>query len=415
MKFNMKRITKPNLLHVSMQPLVKRLMLWSALIPLVTLAACARVTPQGPQESFREISAPELSDDQDFRGLAEALQSQFDVLKRSANTIMQFGPIATTRGAYAAALERLVTQLSSAVPAREKLNYIRNNFRFFEYFGGRSWGEVLLTSYFEPVIHASRRPTATFSRALLAKPADLLTIPLAQFSARFSDEKPLKGRLDGVRVVPYYTREEIDGALRLRDRKLELTWVDPIDAFFLHIQGSGTVRYDDGTEEHIVYADKNGHRYEAIGAFLKDRIAPKKVTMQRLVALLRTMSSSERDSILFRNPSYVFFSKSSKRAITSLGVPATPGRTIATDPRFAPKGAIGFLEFHKPIISSGGIEPEGEHQLTKTARFVVDQDTGGAITGTGRVDLFWGRGDEAKEYAGLMQDAARLVYLVPRE
>jgi membrane-bound lytic murein transglycosylase A len=415
MKIHMKRTTKTNSLHVSRALLVKRLMLWSAFITLVTLTACARVAPRGPQESFREISAPELSDDQDLKGLSEAIKLQLEVLGRSADTVMQFGPITTTRGTYASALEKLLTQLNSSASSDEIFNYIRDKFRFFEYFGGKRWGEVLLTSYFEPMIPASRRPTATFSRALLAKPTDLLTIPLAQFSTRFSEEKPLKGRLQGTRVVPYYTREEIDGALRLRDQKLELAWVDPIDAFFLHIQGSGTVRYEDGAEEHLVYADKNGHRYEAIGAFLKERIAPKKVTMQRLEALLRTMSPGERDSILFRNPSYVFFSKSPKRAITSLGVPATPGRTIATDPRFAPKGAIGFLEFHKPIISSKALEHEGEHQLAKAARFVVDQDTGGAITGTGRVDLFWGRGDEAKEHAGLMQDAAHLTYLVPRD
>lgn len=390
-------------------------MLWTSLVPLVTLLACARVAPQGPRESFREISAPELSDDQDLKGLAEALEVQLDVLRRSADAVMQFGPIAVTRGAYAKALEGLLTQLYSSTEPGKVFNYVRDNFRFLEYFGSSTWGEVLLTSYFEPVIPASRRPTTTLSRALLAKPADLLTIPLMQFSTRFSDEKPLKGRLHGTRVVPYYTREEIDATLVLHGTGLELAWVDPIDAFFLHIQGSGTVKYEDGAEEHIVYADKNGHKYVAIGAFLREQIAPKKVTMQRLEALLRTMSPSERDSVLFRNPSYVFFSKSPKRAITSLGVPATPGRTIATDPRFAPKGALGFLEFSKPIISSNALEPHGEHPLTRTSRFVVDQDTGGAITGTGRVDLFWGRGEGAKQYAGLMQETARLVYLVPRD
>ena len=127
------------------------------------------------------------------------------------------------------------------------------------------------------------------------------------------------------------------------------------------------------------------------------------------------MSPSDRDSILFKNPSYVFFSKSKDRAITSLGVPATPGRTIATDPRFAPKGALAFIEFSKPTFKEDYHSATSAPRFIPASRFVVDQDTGGAITGTNRVDLFWGRGDEAKRHAGVMQHRARLVYLVPRD
>jgi membrane-bound lytic murein transglycosylase A len=201
----------------------------------------------------------------------------------------------------------------------------------------------------------------------------------------------------------------------LKGKQLELCWVDPIEAFFLHIQGSGTVRLQDGTELFITYADKNGRRYEAIGKFLKERIAPNKVTMQRVEAALREMSVQERDELLYRNPSYVFFKKSPQRAITSLGVPATPGRTIAADPKYAPKGALALLSFAKPVLSDDSpptSEPAREVEIT---RLVLDQDSGGAITGTDRVDLFWGRGDEAKRYAGIIQHPARIVYLVPRE
>lgn len=381
---------------------------------LVTLTACVRVPPTTPLDAFREIAPPSLRDDHNLEGLAEAIEVQLNVLKRTPDTIMQFGPETRTRQSYAAALEQLLQNLRTQLPNSNKLHYIREHFRFFEWFGQQRWGEVLLTSYFEPIIRASKSPTARFSRALLATPADLLTIPLSQFSDRFSHERPLKGRLFNSKVVPYYTREEIDGKSLLRGKGLELTWTDPIDGFFLQIQGSGTVRYDDGSEEYIVYADKNGHRYEAIGKFLRDRIAPKPVTMQRIEGILRKMSAHERDAILFRNPSYVFFSKSSERAITALGVPATPGRTIATDPRFAPKGAVAFLEFLKPTFDDGAQPEQQEPRFVPSSRFVVDQDTGGAITGTGRVDLFWGRGDDAKLHAGVVQHPARIVYLVPR-
>jgi membrane-bound lytic murein transglycosylase A len=136
--------------------------------------------------------------------------------------------------------------------------------------------------------------------------------------------------------------------------------------------------------------------------------------MQRLEAWLRSMSPIERDKILFMNPSYVFFQRSKQRAITSIGAPATPGRTIAADPRFAPKGALAYLQFEKPVFEPHTALGEDPQHFKPVARFVMDQDSGGAITGTERIDLFWGRGDEAKRYAGVMQNRAKIIYLVPR-
>jgi membrane-bound lytic murein transglycosylase A len=383
----------------------------SALI--CSLSACARVIPSGPSAAFREISAPPLNDDLALSGLSDAINAELAYLKKTSQKEMVFGSISLPRSRYAVALEKLASVLDKPISPSEKLKYISENFRFFEFFGGDSWGEVLLTSYFEPVIPGSKHRTKSFSRALLSKPDDLLTVPLANFSVRFKDEKPLKARRESDKVVPYFTRAEIDGQNKLSGRGLELVWVDPIDAFFLHIQGSGTVRHGDGSEEHIVYSDKNGHKYEAIGKFLKEQIAPKPVTTDSIEDVLRKMSESERDSILFKNPSYVFFNKSKNRAITSIGVPATPGRTIATDPRFAPKGALAFIEFSKPTFNKDHNGATSSPEFIPASRFVIDQDTGGAITGTNRVDLFWGRGDEAKRHAGVMQHRARLVYLVP--
>jgi len=381
---------------------------------IYTFTGCARQIATGPSNAFREINAPQLTDDLLLDGLSDAIDAQSQALLGTASTVMTVGPISISRGEYRDALTRLREILQSPRSIDEKFSYIRDNFRFFEFFGGTSWGDVLLTSYFEPTIPGSLSPSNKFSRPLYAKPADLLTISLNSFSERFSSEKPLKGRTLEDRVVPFFTREEIDGRQVLRGRSLELVWVDPIDAFFLQIQGSGTVVLPDGEEVFIVYADKNGHRYEAIGKFLKDQIAPKKVTMQRLEAWLRSMSPIERDKILFMNPSYVFFQRSKQRAITSIGAPATPGRTIAADPRFAPKGALAYLQFEKPVFEPHTALGEDPQHFKPVARFVMDQDSGGAITGTERIDLFWGRGDEAKRYAGVMQNRAKIIYLVPR-
>lgn len=378
------------------------------------LGACARPAAISPVDAFRETSVPPLSDDLQLSALYEAIQAQASSLKTAPNKIMRIGPESIPHGEYAEALERLATILASDSPLEQKFEYIKDNFRFFDFYGGDRWGEVLLTGYFEPIIRGSLKRTDAFTQPLYKKPEDLITIALGSFSERFKGEKDLKGRIVKGRAVPYYTREAIDGEKALQGKALEIVWVDPVDAFFLHIQGSGTIQLENGAELHVTYADKNGHRYEPIGRFLKDRLAPRKVTAQRIERLLRSMSAAESNQLLFKNPSYVFFNRSSKRALTSLGIPATPGRTIAVDPRFAPKGALAMITFQKPILGPTKNLDDDPVGFEQVSRFVLDQDSGGAITGTNHVDLFWGRGDEAKAFAGILQERATIRYLVPR-
>ena len=393
----------------------KRVPLWNSyLFTVALLCGCAHRLATGPQDAFREVAPPVLSDDLSLSGLNDAIKAQSHVLEAKSSELIEVGPVAIPRGEYATALERLSRVLDSNVSESAKLSYIADNFRFFEFAGGEKPGRVLLTGYFEPILQGSKSKTSRFSRPLYRKPDDLVSVGLHAFSERFKDEKPLKARVEAFKVVPYYSRAEIDGKGSLAGRGLELAWVDPIDAFFLHIQGSGTVIWPDGHEQHLVYSDKNGHMYQAIGKFLKGTIAPHPVTMPRIERVLRSMSSQERDRVLFLNPSYVFFSPSQRRAITSMGIPATPGRTIAVDPRFAPKGALSYMIFQKPLFRSDGVKSDDPISFSEAARFVLDQDSGGAITGTGRVDLFWGRGDEAKRHAGVMQHPARIMYLIPR-
>lgn len=145
--------------------------------------------------------------------------------------------------------------------------------------------------------------------------------------------------------------------------------------------------------------------------FMSD-LLPECYTRPTIEAALRRLSPDELRKRLIRNPSYVFFTPSEVSARTFLGLPATAGRTIATDPRFFPKGALALISFPKPVFEAATSElPERTAPVT---RFVLDQDTGGAITGGGRVDLFWGRGEEAKRYAGVIKTRGRLVYLAPR-
>lgn len=385
-------------------------------ISTVLITGCARPKAVSPEKAFREIhvSPDEISDDLDFSGLNDAITHQRRVLRNKPETMMRFGTVTISRGAYSDALDKLSAVLQDSRTTSEKIRFIGENFRFFEIYGGSDWGEILLTSYFEPIIPGSLKKSARFSQPLYAKPADLVTIDLQKFSPRFKEESTLRARVHEGKVIPYYSRHEIDSKRALQGKGLELCWVDPIDAFFLQIQGSGTVTLANGQELFITYAEKNGHKYEPIGKFLKDRIAPMPVTMQRIEALARTMSPQEKAELFEKNPSYVFFTKSKQRALTSLGVPATPGRTIAADPKFAPKGALALVTFSKPIFTETANHETVESKGPRVSRFVLDQDSGGAITGTDHIDLFWGRGDEAKKVAGVLQDQARILYLVPR-
>lgn len=377
------------------------------------LSGCSPTTQGPPPQPLTFTTTPALTDDLPLGTLADAIDEQSIALRKNPETIMRFGDQSISRGAYAGALEGVKKQIRSGATAQSVYNYIAANFDFMSVAGTDKPGEVLLTSYFEPLIPGSRVRTTRFSQALYRLPPDLLTIQLSAFSERFKDEQSLRARIDGKRIVPYFTRSEIDGTGVLAAKNLELCWVDPIDSFFLHIQGSGTVRLGDGTELHIVYSEKNGRKYDAIGRFLKPMLPKGRVTLQTIESYLRSASRAEQQKYMFMNPSYVFFSISNQRAITSIGAPATPGRTIAADGKVFPKGALSFISFQKPIFDSpDAIEPV---RMTQTSRFVLDQDSGGAITGTGRVDLFWGRGAEAKQAAGVIQEPARVMYLIPKD
>lgn len=382
---------------------------------VVLVSGCARPRAVAPEAAFRESSiTPEpLRDDLNFAGLVEAIQSQRKVLRASPSKTMRFGTWQISQGQYSDALDKLVTILASSESAESKLDYVQKNFHFLEWYGGRNWSEILVTGYFEPVIAGSLTRTKEFSQPLYARPTDLIIVDLKQFSPRFKDEPSLRARVHETKLLPYYSRNEIDSGLALKNRNLELCWVTPVDAFFLQIQGSGTIRLGDGREIHLTYAEKNGHRYEPIGKFLKERLAPSPVTMQKIEELAHSMSPAERAELFEKNPSYVFFKRSQERATTALGIPATPGRTIASDPKYAPRGSLAFINLLNPIIPAAPTPPSTTTPVA-VSRFVLNQDVGGAITGTDHIDLFWGRGDDAKKVAGVLQNQARIIFLFPK-
>ena len=267
----------------------------------------------------------------------------------------------------------------------------------------------LVTGYYEPLLRGSRTRTAKYAQPVLGVPPDLLTIDLSEVLPDLKNMR-LRGRLQGNKVVPYYSRAEITGkGLEKTFSDRVLLWVDDaVELFFLQIQGSGRVKLPDGSMVRLGYADQNGHPYKAIGRVLADRgeIPIEQASMQGIQAWAR--ANPERlGGILDANPSYVFFREMPVRGNGeegpqgALGVPLTPGRSIAVDPRHVPLGAPVFLSTTHP------------NSQAPLSRLVLAQDTGGAIRGVVRADFFWGFGADAGAQAGRMKQPGQMWVLLP--
>ena len=263
----------------------------------------------------------------------------------------------------------------------------------------------LFTGYYEPVIEGSVSRDDVFSVPIYARPPNLVSINLGEFNSNLSGEK-ISGHMVGGRFKPFATRGEI-GAGALEAKDLELFWVkDPIAAFFLHIQGSGRVILPDGRSVRVGYAAQNGHPYRSIGRelVLRGHLAREDVTMQSIRRWLEENPLQQTD-ILNQNKSFIFFRIiQGDGPIGAQNVSLTPQRSLAVDLRHMPLGAPIWVDTSAPLAAGGDI---------KWRRLMVTQDTGGAIRGVVRGDIFWGGNMEAGEIAGRMKHRGRYYLLLP--
>jgi membrane-bound lytic murein transglycosylase A len=268
--------------------------------------------------------------------------------------------------------------------------------------------EGLFTGYYEPLLHGSRERTERYHVPLYVRPPELVTVDLGAFREKLKGQR-IAGKVEDGALVPYPDRRAIqNGALAGRD--LELVWVDDaVDALFLQIQGSGRVRLDDGSEMRVGYAAQNGHPYFPIGKALVERGALERdeVSMQSIRRWLEEHPDQAND-VMARDASYVFFQElTGEGPLGAQGVPLTPGRSLAVDLKHWPLGVPLWLDTRAPSPHPG--QPD-----RPLRRLFVAQDTGGAIRGPVRGDLFWGYGQEATEIAGRMKHPGRLWVLLPR-
>lgn len=257
-------------------------------------------------------------------------------------------------------------------------------------------GKAFATGYFEPEILGSRSRQPGYEVPIYARPTDLIDVDLGQFSDALKG-KTIRGKVDGNTFVPYDPRDRIVGG-SLAGRAREMAWAaDPVEFFFLQVQGSGRLRLPDGGVMRIGYDGQNGRDYTGIGKLMKDRGLIQAGSMQDIMAYLRA-NPVEGAAIMNENRSFVFFKEvTGAGPLGALGLPVTTEATVAADPRYVPLGAPVLLSLDRA-------EPNG---------IWIAQDTGGAIKGSNRFDTFWGAGDRARAIAGGMAARGSALLLLP--
>jgi membrane-bound lytic murein transglycosylase A len=285
-------------------------------------------------------------------------------------------------------------------------NFFEQRFQPYQVNQTEGGQEGLVTGYYEPLLRGSKSFSPAYPYPLLAPPDDLLVVDLAEIYPELKHLR-LRGRLQGNKVVPYYSRADIEtGRTPLKGR--EIAWVaDPIELFFLQVQGSGRLQLDNGEMMRIGYADQNGHPYKSIGKWLVEQgeLTLDKASMQGIKDW-GARNPEKLPRLLQTNPSFVFFRELPNLGdgpIGSQGVPLTPERSIAVDPRAVPLGAPVWLATTQPNSSSA------------LQRLMIAQDTGSAIKGNVRADFFWGFGDAAGAKAGAMKQPGRMWLLLPKD
>jgi len=261
-------------------------------------------------------------------------------------------------------------------------------------------GEGLMTGYYEPLLHGSMHQSAAYPYPLYGPPSDLIRVDLAAVAPDLA-HRSLRGRLRGNRLVPYPSRAQINaGAI---DAPALCYVSSDVDRFFLQVQGSGRVLLDDSRTLFVGHTDRNGHPYRSIGKLMvEEGLIPKaEVSLQSIRAYLKAHPEAKK-RILESNPSYIFFGRRAHGATGTLGVELTPMHSVAVDRTKIPLGYPVYYAAADPVTGEG------------LEALALAQDTGSAIKGQVRADLFWGYGSTAEAKAGRMKSPLRLWLLVPR-
>ena len=355
---------------------------------------------------------PDFFDDMDLESLELAAANNLDYLNRiTPDQIFKYGPHEYTRDHVIESQKILLNILKNSPGPKEIKAKIKRNFIIYRSSGRVGVKTVLFTGYFEPIYDARITPDNEYKFPVYRLPEDLIKIDLSLFKDKYEGESII-ARVEDKQVLPYYTRMEIETNKILENKNLEIAWLkDPLDVAFLQIQGSGRLQTAEGNFLAVGYISSNGRPYQSIGKYLieNEYMTNEEMSMQGIRQYLSMHPEIVNDTLNY-NPSYVFFRILEKGPLGNIGVPLTPGRSIALDSRLFPKGALCFIRSEKPVENGkGDIE-----KWKKFSRFIINQDTGGAIIGAGRADIFWGSGKYAELAAGHMKHEGELFVLIKK-
>ena len=369
---------------------------------------------QMPEEALIQVRFfyPDFNDDMDPESLILAIKRNLEYLDRlEPGYVFRYGthsfPCQQVQESQEFFLKLLIDS-----PNPDQLNKaLKKHFRVYRAAGRVGNKKVLFTGYFEPIFEADLTSNETHKYPLYMKPDDLIKIDLSLFNEKFKGESVI-ARIEGKEVLPYYSREQIEMEKVLEGQNLEIAWLkDPVDVTFLHIQGSGRLILPNGESVSVGYQASNGRPYRSIGRYILDKgfMEREQMSMQ---GIRRYLSENPEilNEVLNHNPSYVFFRILENGPLGNINIPITPGRSIALDAKLFPKGALAFISCQRPIVNDQGEITEWE----KFSRFVLNQDTGGAIKGSGRADLFWGSGPYAEIAAGHLKHDGELYILIKK-
>jgi membrane-bound lytic murein transglycosylase A len=366
---------------------------------ILLLAACTPLPPASPPASSPPEPPARPAPETPFY-----LEWSFEALPGWAAADLQSSLQAFLAGCpRPGALARACEQ-AKLVPPEGARQFFESHFAPYALITPEGGDSGLVTGYYEPIIAGSRTATEVHRYPIFGVPDDLIVVDLAGLYPELRGMR-LRGRVEGRRLVPYFSRAEID-ARAARLGAPVIAWsADPVELFFLQIQGSGQVELPGGERIRVGYADQNGHPYRSLGRYLVDRgeMALEQASMQGIKAWAEANPQKLREA-LNANPSYVFFRElpPTDGPIGALGVPLTAQYSVAVDRRFVPLGAPVFLATTYPLSE----EP--------LERLMAAQDTGGAIRGAVRADFYWGTGRAAGMLAGSMRQQGRMWLLWPR-
>lgn len=380
------------------------LLLIGALVLL--LNGCAQRTPLNKLDPTSE-SIPHFADDLQLEGLLTGAVRHLHYLNNLPNDLQvtfesETYPITWLRESMRSFIDILRQDPSSMELAR----IVRENFTIYQAGGreGHPQGEMLITGYYEPFLQGSLSRQPPYIYPLYAPPTSLIQVTDSQTKKLHFRRKNKNGEL-----VPYWTRKEIEEQGIAAGN--ELVYLDnPVDAFILHIQGSGKIQLRDKSMRSIHYAASNGREYYSIGKLLVDQNKMKlaEASIPSIRSYLQE-HPDEQKQILEHNKKFIFFRWAHDGPpVGSLGEPLVAGRSIAIDHAVLPGTTLAYLKSRKPVID----ENETIIDWVPMERFVFPQDSGSAIKGSGRADLYWGNSNYAKHAAGNMKEKGKLYFLV---